>query len=159
MTLIVLVLLASAWLGYFALWFRERRAARPVRNGGMVGFSQSFNDTSRMQALPGGFGTAAKPRGEFFEVPRSPQQALSRRRQVVAVLATVALASLLAVPVVGVSVLAVHVVADVALLLFSFGAVRRQQVMVPSVAEVRVLYPQRLPPASVASPLRQVVNG
>ena len=78
----------------------------------------------------------------------------------VAVLGAVAVASLLAIPALGVAALAVHVVADVALLLFTFGAARRQQVPAPGMAEVRVLYPQRTAPGEVVvTPLRRVVNG
>ena len=160
MTLIVLTVLATAWLGYFMLWYRERRAAQPTRTDGIVGFNRSLNDMGRGPALPVGVGGGAKPRGELFEAPRTPQQALSRRRQVAAVLISAAVASLLAVPVLGAASLAVHVLADLALLLFAFGAVRRQQPAVPAMAEVRVLYPQRLAPGdAVVAPLRRVVNG
>ena len=163
MTLIVLTVLAAAWLGYFALWYRERRTAQPMRTDGIVGINRSLNSMGRgpaLPALPVGVGGGAKPRGELFEAPRTPQQALSRRRQVAAVLIAAAVVSVLAVPVLGAASLAVHVLADLALLLFAFGAVRRQQAPAPSMAEVRVLYPQRLAPrAAVVAPLRRVVNG
>ena len=160
MTLIVLTVLATAWLGFFALWFRERRAAQPMRGDGVVSFDRSLNDAGPRSALPGGLGGAVKPRGEFFETPRSAHQAQCRRRQVAAVLVSVAAASLLAVPVLGAAFLAVHVLADLALLLFAFGAVRRQQPAALGMAEVRVLHPQRLAPGDVViSPLKQVVNG
>ena len=160
MTLIVLAVLATAWLGYFALWFRERRASRPIRTDGAVSFNRPFKSTDRGRAFAGGYGTGAKPTGELFDAPRSAEQALSRRRQVAAVLGAVAVATLLAIPALGVAALALHVLADVALLLFTFGAARRQQVAAPGMAEVRVLYPQR--PSSrevVVTPLRRVVNG
>ena len=160
MTLIVLAVLATAWLGYFALWFRERRASRPVRTDGAVTFNRPFKSTDRGRALVGDAGRGARPAGELFDAPRSAGQALSRRRQVVAVLGALAVAALLAAPALGAVALAVHVVADVALLLFTFGAVRRQQVAAPGMAEVRVLYPQQ--PSSrevVVTPLRRVVNG
>lgn len=162
MTLIVLAVLAAAWLGYFVLWYRERRASqltRTDRTGGM-GYNRPFTPADHQPALAAGLGPAARPRGDLFETPRSRRQAMSRRRQVAIVLGSVAVAALLAVPVAGPSALAVHVVADMALLLFAFGAFRRQQVGVPGMAEVRVLYPQR-PAASetVISPLKQVVNG
>ena len=160
MTLIVLTVLATAWLGYFALWYRERRATQPMRTDGIVGFNRSLNAMGSGPALPLGVGGGAKPRGELFEPPRTPHQALSRRRHVAAVLLAAAVASLLAVPVLGAASLAVHVLADLALLLFAFGAVRRQQPAVPAMAEVRVLYPQRLAPGNaVVTPLRRVVNG
>lgn len=160
MTLIVLAMLATAWLGYFVLWFRERRGSRPTRTSGAVNFSRPFKSMDRRHALVGGAGRGARPRGELLDAPRSAEQALSRRRQVVAVLGAVAVASLLAIPAVGVAALAVHVLADAALLLFTFGAVRRQPVSAPGMAEVRVLYPQG-PSSSeiVVTPLRRVVNG
>ena len=166
MTLIVLTVLATAWLGYFALWYRERRTAQPMRTDGIVGLNRSLNSMGRGAALPGGaalpvgVGGGAKPRGELFEAPRTPQQALSRRRQVAAVLIAAAAVSLLAVPVLGAASLAGHVLADLALLLFAFGAVRRQQPAVPAMAEVRMLYPQGLARGdAVVTPLRRVVNG
>ena len=160
MTLIVLTVLATAWLGYFALWYRERRAAQPMRYDEMLSFNRSINGVGRGAAQAGIVGGEAKPRGELFEVPRTPQQALCRRRQVAAVLVSAAVASLLAVPVLGAVSLAVHVLADLALLLFAFGAVQRQQVAAPAMAEVRVLYPQGLAPGeAVVAPLRRVVNG
>ena len=160
MTLIVLAVLATAWLGYFVLWFRERRASQPVRSNGAVSFNRPFKSMDRSHGFAGGPGSGARPSGELFDAPRSAEQALSRRRQVVAVLGAVAAASLLAIPALGGAALAVHVLADVALLLFTFGAARRQQVVAPGVAEVRVLYPQR-PSSSevVVTPLRRVVNG
>ena len=160
MTLIVLTALATAWLGYFALWYRERRAAQPMHHDGSLSFDRSLDGVGRGVAQAGIAGVAAKPRGELFEPPRTPQQALWRRRQVAAVLLAAAVVSLLAVPVLGAASLALHVMADLALLLFAFGAVRRQQPAVPAMAEVRVLYPQRLPPGdAVVTPLRRVVNG
>ena len=160
MTLIVLAVLMTAWLGYFALWFREKRSSRPVRTGGAVSFNRPFNSADRGLVLAGSSGREARPGGELFDPPRSAAQAQSRRRQVVAVLGAVAVVTLVAIPALGVGALAVHVVADAALLLFVFGAVRRQQVEAPSMAEVRVLYPQR-PSSSevVVAPLRRVVNG
>ena len=160
MTLIVLTVLATAWLGYFALWYRERRATQPMHYDGTLSFNGSINAAGRGVAQAGIVGVAAKPRGELFEPPRTPQQALSRRREVAAVLVAAAVLSVLAVPVLGAASLAVHVLADLALLLFAFGAVRRQQPAVPAMAEVRVLYPQRLAPGdAVVTPLRRVVNG
>ena len=167
MTLIVLAVLATAWLGYFVLWYRGRRASQPIRAtravdraAGAVDFNRPLRSTSRDLGFTGGPDRGARPRGELFDAPRSAEQALSRRRQVVAVLGAVAVASLLAIPALGVAALAVHVVADVALLLFTFGAARRQQVPAPGMAEVRVLYPQRTAPGEVVvTPLRRVVNG
>ena len=157
MTLIVLTVLAAAWLGYFVLWFRERRPAQPMRTDGMVSFDRSLPDTRSRSARPAGVG--GKPRRELFEAPRSPQQAHSRRRQVAVALVSVAVASLLAVPVLGAAALAVHVLADMVLLLFAFGAVHRHQPAEPSMSGVRMLYPQRLAPSdAVAAPLRRAVN-
>ena len=149
----------AAWLGYFVLRFRERRASQAVRSNGALSFNRAFKSVDRGRGFAGGPGSGARPSGELFDAPRSAEQALLRRRQVVAVLGTVAVASLLAIPALGGTAVAAHVLADLALLLFMFGAARRQQVAAPGVAEVRVLYPQR-PSSSevVVTPLRRVVN-
>ena len=164
MTLIVLTVLATAWLGYFVLWLRERQATQPLRNDSMLNFDRSLESLGAGRAPAGSVGEPTRPVtdlvGELFEVPRTPQQALRRRRHVAALLVSLAVVSLLAVPLFGAASLAVHVLADLGLLLFAFGAVRRQQAAAVSMAEVRVLYTAR--PAlsdTVVTPLRRVVNG
>ena len=159
MTLIVLTVLAAAWLGYFALWFRDRWASR-LRSDGMVGFSQPLDASGRGAALTVSVGEGAKPLGDLLEPPRTRQQALRRRRHVAAMFVAVALGALLSVPVFGASALVVHVMADVGLLLFAFGSVHRQQVPAMGLADVRVLYPDRPAPSdAMAMPLRRVANG
>ncbi len=156
MTLIVLTVLAAAWLGYFALWFRDRRASRPLRGDGVVGLTPSFDASGREAASFGSVGEGARP---LLEYPRTRQQALRRRRHVATVLIALALASLMVVPVLGATALAVHVLADVGLLLFAFG-VQRQQAPSMSLAGVRVLYPDRPEQSdAMAMPLRRVANG
>ena len=54
MTLIVLAVLATAWLGYFVLWFRERRASQPVRSNGAVSFNRPFKSMDRSHGFAGG---------------------------------------------------------------------------------------------------------
>ena len=160
MTLIVLTVLATAWLGYFAMWFRDKRASRTPRGHDLDGFTPSFGTlacgTVSIRSLEEG----SRPRGDLWDLPRTREQAHRRRRHVASMLAALALASLLAVPVFGATALAVHVMVDVVLLLFAFGSVHRQQPPAMSLADVRVLYPDR--PASseaVAAPLGQVANG
>lgn len=160
MTLIILTVLAAAWLGYFALWFRDKRASRSPRGEDLAGFTPSFD------ALAGGavsirsLAEGPRSRGDLWELPRTPEQALRRRRQVATMLAALALASLLAFPVFGATALAVHVMADVVLILFAFGYVHRQQAVPADLADVRVLYPDRPAPSdAVAAPLGRVVNG
>ena len=161
MTLIILAVLAAAWLGYFALWFRDRQASRPMRGDSFGGTSQYFDRRSAVTSGPraafAGIGGVAV---SLLEPPRTRQQASLRRRQVATVLVVAALASLLAVPVFGSPALGVHIVADLALVLFAYGSVNRQQAQAANLAEVRVLYPDR-PAASdaVVMPLQQVVNG
>ena len=164
MTLIVLAVLAAAWLAYFALWFRERRASGPRRGDGVVDTShysdRSFGAASRERVSFAGVGDGAKNLGDLLESPRTRQQALRRRRHVATVLIAVALASLLAVPVFGPTALSVHVMVDVGLILFAFGTVHRQQPPPVSLADVRVLYPDRPAPSDAATmPLRRVANG
>ena len=160
MTLIVLTVLAAAWLGYFALWFRDKRASRPLRRDDLDGFTPSFG------ALAGGavsirsLQEGPRSRGDRWDLPRTREQAHRRRRQVATMLAALALASLLAVPVLGATALAVHVMVDVVLLLFAFGSVHRQQPAAVNLADVRVLYPDRPASSDAASmPLRRVANG
>lgn len=164
MTLIVLTVLAAAWLVYFALWFRERRASWPRHGDNFVGagrsLDRSFDATIRAQVSLAGIGAGSRNLTDLLESPRTPQQALRRRRHVAAVLIAVALASLLAVPVFGPDALAVHVVVDVVLILFAFGSVHRRQAPDVGLADVRVLYPDRPAPSeAMAMPLRRVVNG
>ena len=160
MTLIVLTVLATAWLGYFALWFRDKRASRSPRGDDLDGFTPSFG------ALAGGavsirsLDAGSRSRGDLWDLPRTPEQAHRRRRHVATMLAGLALASLLAVPVFGATALAVHVMVDVVLLLFAFGSVHRQQPPAMDLADVRVLYPDRPAPSdAVATPLGSVANG
>ncbi len=160
MTLIVLTVLAVAWLGYFALWFRERRESRPVARDGLLSFDPSLDGLGRGPALAGSIGEGPKLVTDLLESPRTRQQALRRRQHVAAMIVTLAIASLLAAPVFGSGALAVHVLADVGLLLFAFGSVRRQQAPAVSLASVRVLYPDRPAPGdAVAVPLGRVANG
>ena len=97
MTLIVLTVLASAWLGYFALWFRDRRASRPRRGDGVVDtsryFDRSFDAMSRERVSFASPGDSARNLGDLLESPRTRQQALRRRRHVATVLIAAALAS------------------------------------------------------------------
>ena len=160
MTLIVLTVLATAWLGYFALWFRDKRASRPPRGDDLDGFTPSFGALTSGAVPIRSLEEGSRARGDLWELPRTPEQAHRRRRQVATMLAALALASLLAVPVFGATALAVHVVVDVVLLLFAFGSVHRQQPPAMNLADVRVIYPDR--PASsdaVATPLGRVANG
>ena len=166
MTLIVLAVLAAAWLGYFALWFKDRRASQPLRGDGVADTSRYFDPpsdaTSRERASFASLGHGSRNLGDLLESPRTPRQALRRRRHVATALIAVAIASLLAVPVFGPTALAVHVMVDVVLILFAFafGSVHRQQAQEVNLADVRVLYPNRPAPGdAVAVPLRRVANG
>ncbi len=180
MTLIVLVVLAAAWLGYFALWFREKRTSGLRRSDGLVDVGRSFSGSAvaagRDRAPLTGFGAVAGLGAgagfgaggglgpwslqDLLEPPRSRRQALRRRRRVAAVLLAAALVSLLAVPVVGSVALAVHVIVDLVLVLFAFGSLNRQPNPAATLAEVRVLYPDRPAPSEAAAvPLRPVANG
>ena len=165
MTLIVLTALVSAWLGYFALWFRDRRRSRP-RPGDRVAHLIPSLDAAGRGATSAGRSGAVRSvvdlrlPGDLFASPRTPQQALRRRRQVAATFVALALGSLVVVPLLGATALAVHVLADVALLLFAFGSVRRQPAAPTALADVRVLYPDRPAPSDAgAAPLRRVANG
>jgi hypothetical protein len=156
----ILTVLATAWLGYFALWFRDKRTSRPPRNDGLDGFTPSFGALTSGAVPIRSLEEGSRSRGDLWELPRTPEQAHRRRRQVATMLAALALASLLAVPVFGATALAVHVVVDVVLLLFAFGSVHRQQQPAINLADVRVIYPDRLASSdAVPTPLGRVANG
>ena len=159
MTLIILTVLGAAWLGYFALWFRDKRASRSPRGDDLDGFVPSFDALASGTVSIRSLEQGSRSRGDLWDLPRTPEQAHRRRRQVATMLAGLALASLLAVPVFGATALAVHVVVDVVLLVFAFGSVHRQQP--PAIlADVRVLYPDRPAPGdAVATPLGRVASG
>ncbi len=202
MTLIVLTVLVAAWLGYFAMWFRDRRESRAARSDGMIDTSQyldlpfgSYRSARSVQAGAvqvgvvqvgvGGTGAvgAASQRNladknlvdkrqrsfddtgtrsvvDLLEAPRTPQQALRRRRHIAAWLVGVALLSLMFVPSLGTTALAMHVIVDVVLILFLFGMAQRQQAETGNLAEVRVLYPNHPVFGNVVDmPQRRVVNG
>lgn len=158
MTLIILTVLASAWLGYFALWLRDKRASRP-RGDDLDGFTPSFNALTYGAVPIRSLEESSRSRGDLWELPRTPEQAHRRRRHVATMLGALALASLLAVPVFGATALAVHVMVDVVLLLFAFGSVHRQQPPAMNLADVRVLYPDRAAADTVAMPLERAATG
>lgn len=159
-TLIVLTVLATAWLGYFALWFRDKWTSRSPRRNDLDGFTPSYGALASGAVSIRSLEEGSRSRGDLWELPRTREQAHRRRQHVATMLVAVALASLLAVPVFGPTALAVHVMVDVVLLLFAFGSVHRQQPPAINLADVRVLYPDR--PASsdaVATPLGHVATG
>ena len=172
MTLIILAVLAAAWMGYFALWFREKRASRPVRDDGLVGLTPAFDSIERSAASTGSLdligslgpmgslGESSRPLVDLLESPRTRQQAHRRRRHVATLLIAVAVGSLVAVPAFGATALAVHVLVDLVLALFAFSSIHRQQPLPVDLADVQVLYPDRPAPSdAVAMPLRPVANG
>ena len=168
MTLIILMVLATAWLGYFALWFRDRRASRRLRGDAATSqyFDRTVDAVNRapvpLMSLGGRASTGDSSRnlGDLLESPQTHQQALRRRRHVATVLVSAAVASLLAVPVFGSAALFVHVMADMVLILFAFGSFNRRQAPAADLADIRVLYPDRPAPSdAVAMPMGRVANG
>ncbi|MCY4666214.1 MAG: hypothetical protein OXC00_16285 [Acidimicrobiaceae bacterium] len=174
MTLIILAALAAAWLGYLALWLRDRRASRPQGGDGVVGLNPAFAALERTPYLDtmergvvsiesvgiGSIGDSARPLGDLLDTPRSRQQAHRRRRHVAMVLIAVAVGSLVAVSAFGATALAVHVLVDLVLVLFACGSIHRQQPLPVDLADVRVLYRDRSAPSdAVAMPLRRVAGG
>ncbi|MCY4067627.1 MAG: hypothetical protein OXE79_00750 [Acidimicrobiaceae bacterium] len=185
MTLIALTVLVAAWLGYFAMCIRDRRESRSARIDGMIDASQysqyldlPFRSVNHVREAPassagaleavGALGAdrlslddpASRSVGDLLEAPRTPQQALRRRRHIVAWLVAAAVLSLMSVPSLGDAALAMHVTVDVVLILFLFGLAQRQHAPAENLAEVRVLYPRQ--PAldgTVDVPQRRVVNG
>ncbi len=184
MTLILLTLLAVAWLGYFAICLRARLESRSERIDGMIDASQFSHYLELPVGYEGGVrevsspaslkvvqprlddleskGTTEVSRGVTYllEAPRTPQQALRRRRNITAWFTAVALLSLMLVPSLGTAALVMHLTVDVVLVLFLFGVAQRQQLPAENLAEVRALYPDHPAfGAAVDTPMRHVVNG
>lgn len=167
MTLIVLAVLAGAWLVYFAVWFRESRSTSVPRLNSTQDFSRFLGalDDSNVKrsgvVLSAGTGIGASRQSEMFDTPRTAYDAGRRRRHVFAMLATAAVVSLLAVPLFGVGMVAVHLIVDLALAGFAYGALRRQHAAAEHDMNVRVLYPDRLPASEdgVVVPLRRTATG
>ncbi len=127
MTLAVLGTLAGLWLVYFGLWFRETRRSPSSRPDSINSFSRALGALARPVAHQrggdedrgrvDGSGPGNRPSG-VFDPPGSASEATVRRRGLMALLTTAALVSLMAVPSFGAPALAVHLLADLALLVF-----------------------------------------
>ena len=159
-------------MGYFALWFRDRRASLPLRGDGVAGLTPAFDSVERPAGSTGelhligsldsmrSIAERARLPGDLLESPRTRQQAHRRRRQVATLLIAVALGTLAVVPVLGATALAVHVVVDLLLVLFAFSSIHRQRSLPVDLADVRELYPDRPAPSdAVAMPLSSVASG
>ena len=176
MTLAVLVVLAVLWLGYFGLWFRESRSSQSTKPDSLHSFSRALGALARPvadQPRP------SRPRGQadglrrqpqpqptrgVFDPPVSAAEATRRRRGLLAVLAAAAAVSLMAVPSLGVAALAVHLVADLAILAFVGIVAGRRLRGAPALvgdSNVRVLHPPRpaLEEDGVVVPLRRAADG
>ena len=166
MTLAVLAVLAGAWLVYFVLWLRESRAPSATRPDSMRSFSRSLGALSRPATDMLGrsrvrpYTNQTGRGGKQFGPPRSPAQARQRRFHLFVLLTALALVSLMAAPVAGMSALAVHLLADLALVGFACGVAFRPRSRARGVSNVRELYPQ---PArtddGVVVPLRRAADG
>ena len=163
MTPIVLVALTGAWLVYFFLWFRERRAA-PLRADSMNSFSRSLGALARPGVEPRlrvrYAGQRPHPQRGSGGAPRTAQEATIRRRQVLAVLVVVAFASLMAVPTAGTAALALHLLSDAAIAVFAGVTLLRQRPAAVGSSNVRVLHQQPAADADgVVVPLRRAADG
>ena len=174
MTLAVLVVLAALWLGYFVLWFRESRNSASTKPDSVHSFSRALGALARPVAdqprrggprgQADGLRPQTRPTRGVFDPPVSAAEATRRRRGLLVVLAATAAVSLMAVPSLGAAALAVHLLADLALLAFvGIVAGRRLRVAPAPVSDsnVRVLHPAR--PTSeehgVVVPLRRAADG
>lgn len=125
MTQAVLGTLAGLWLVYFGLWFRETRRSPSSRPDSINSFSRALGALARPFAdQRGGDQTGGRVNGSrpgprpsgVFDPPGSASEATVRRQGLIALLAAAALVSLMAVPSLGAPALAVHVLADLTLL-------------------------------------------
>ena len=166
MTLAVLAVLAGAWLVYFGLWLRESRAPSATRPDSMRSFSRALGALSRPAADMLGrsrvrpYENHSGQRGKQFGPPRSAAQARQRRLHLFVALTALALVSLIAAPVAGTPALAVHLLADLALVGFACGVALRPRSEPRGVSNVRELHPQ--PAATddgVVVPLRRAADG
>ncbi len=160
MTLIVLAALAGAWLLYFLVWLRESRSA-PSQSESMHSFSRALGALARPGVeLRSRMRTAGT--GVRLVAPRTSQEAMARRRGVMATLVITALASLAAVPTLGVAALAMHVLADLAILAFVCTTALRRRSLAAGHSNVRVLHPRSATngeAGGVVVPLRRAAEG
>ena len=154
MTAVVLAALAAAWVAYFALWVRDRRVAAPDRRNSTRDFKRFLSALDSPAEEP------QRRWRDALDAPRTRQAAMRRRRHVIMLVAAVAAVSLSAVPAVGAIAVAVHLLADAALIAIVSAEARRRRVAAERVAKVRVLYPDRpTPEFETVRPLRRTGSG
>lgn len=132
MTLIVLIAVAAAWVGYAAVWLRDDRSVSPARGNSIDSFRRALGSlgASAVTAPARAGAPGAHPRSAgVLSSPLTSAQAARRRSQVVMTLAVLALGSLMAVSLAGLPALITHVTADIALLSFFYAVARRRQLM------------------------------
>ncbi len=163
-TLMVVAGLAGTWLVYFGFWLRERRSP-PLLPDSMKAFSRALGALARPGSVkprgwPRPVGTLQATTRQRSVVPLSAQAARDRRRSVWTVVVVVAVASLLAVPAVGMAALIVHVLADLALLLLAWATVLRRNSPGVKHSNVSVLHPpSSLDADEETVPVRRAANG
>lgn len=142
-TSIVLLALAAGWAIYLVVWWRDARKTTSFGRDRMGSFSSGMGSlggsSTRMPlAIPTGSAASLKP--------RTMAAAAHRRRLIGMMLGVAAAVSLLAAFVLGPVAVVVHLLADVALLSYCYGCVRRRNLAVEREIKVQMLYPERVTP-------------
>ncbi len=150
-TSIVLLVLSAGWAAYLAVWFKDARKASHDRTDTISSFSHGMGSLG---------GTTARPRSltaaGFVLAPRSTSAAARRRREVAALLGTLAALSLLAAFVFGLIALLIHLVIDLAIVAYAYAVVQRRNLLAEREMKVQMLYPERV--ASLDSERRRRLN-
>ncbi|MEM8707981.1 MAG: hypothetical protein AAGE98_16070 [Actinomycetota bacterium] len=149
-TSIVLLVLATGWFAYLAVWFKDARKASHGRSDAIQSFSSGMGSLG---------GTTARPlslTGAGFELrPRSVGAAARRRQQVFGVLGSLAVVTLLAAFVLGPIAVLAHVLIDVAIVAYAYAVVQRRNLAAEREIKVQMLYPDGVTPLH-AQPRRTV---
>ena len=150
-TSIVLLVLSTGWAVYLAVWFKDARKASHDRTDTISSFSHGMGSLG---------GTTARPRSltatGVVLAPRSTGAAARRRREVAALLGTLAALSLLAAFVFGLIALLIHLVIDLAIVAYAYAVVQRRNLAAEREMKVQMLYPERV--ASLDSERRRRLN-
>jgi hypothetical protein len=142
-TSIVLLALVAGWGIYLMVWWRDARKTTSLGRDRMGSFSSgmgSLGDSSTRMPLTISAGSAASLK------PRTMADAARRRRMIAVMLGVAAVVSMLAAFVLGPVAVFAHLFADIALLAYCYGCIRRRNLAVEREIKVQMLYPERVTP-------------
>ena len=150
---IVLLVLGACWVAYLGWYWRENRRTSTERRDGIRTFS------SGLGSLGGSISRAPRPGAAAWSstlMPRTPEAASRRRREVAVSLFVLCVITLFAAVALGPVALAVHVLADLTLVAYGFAAIQRRNAAAEHELKVTMLYPDGRAPVA---PARRAVNG